>query len=333
MTTSSTTSLAPSPPATTVLPAVEQVEGRLQATIAVANTADSIAVTDDAVWVSGWDGRTVSRIDAETNEVTTLNLGHSGARVAAGEDGVWVGVDGGLLLRLDPDTGEVIATIDTSSPPVTPSDSTPSPSPAPSPSKSAPAPSPFTGNGGVWVQDVPTGVVSRVDPQTNEVAASVDLSASGFIASEGMVIADGLVWVNTCGGPVSIDTQTLTVSEPVALSGCGNALGMADGSLWVGVGRRTARIDPVNRRVEVILDVGPIDGAPFVATGDGGVWRPLSTSRIARIDTATNTVTQILDLGRTGQVAGFAVGHGSLWAGDYGGRDVLRIEQEPAGSD
>lgn len=142
-----------------------------------------------------------------------------------------------------------------------------------------------------------------------------------------MVIADGVVWVNTRDGPVSIDAQTLTVSEPITLDGCGNVLGMADGSLWVGVGRRTVRIDPVEREVEVILDVGPIDGAPFLATGGGAVWRPLTTSTIARIDTATNSVTEILDLRRRGQVAGFAVGHGSLWAGDYGGRDVLRIEQ------
>ena len=37
--------------------------------------------------------------------------------LAADEDGVWVGVDGGLLLRLDPDSGEVIATIETASQP------------------------------------------------------------------------------------------------------------------------------------------------------------------------------------------------------------------------
>ena len=158
--------------------------------------------------------------------------------------------------------------------------------------------------------------------------ATVDVTSAGTDGAEGIVIADGLVWVNTCGGPVSIDPQTLTVSEPVALDGCGNSIGFSDGSLWVGLpGQRTARIDPVDREVEVILDVGPADDAPFLATADGAVWRPLTTSRIARIDTATNTVTEILDLDRSGQVAGFAVGHGSLWAGEHGERSVLRIDQ------
>jgi outer membrane protein assembly factor BamB len=131
-------------PATTVLPAVEELGGRLRATIPVENTADSIAVADDAVWVSGWDGTTVSRIDARTNEVTTVDVGFAGTRVAVGEGGVWVGVDDGRLLRLDPDSGEVIATIDTGD------ESTASP---------------FTGEGAVWVHDLANGVVSRGDPR------------------------------------------------------------------------------------------------------------------------------------------------------------------------
>ena len=307
-----TTSVGTSPPATTVLPAVEELGGRLRATIPVESTADSIAVTDDAVWVSGWDGAMVSRIDARTDEVVTVDVGFTGTLLAADEDGVWVGVDGGLLLRLDPDSGEVIATIETSTRPV---------------SGNGSAPSPYIGEGAVWVQDLANRVVSRVDPQTNEVTDTVDLTAAGIGGAEGMVIADGLVWVNTCGGPVSIDPQTLAVSEPIALDGCASQIGFADGSLWVGLtGRQTARIDPVDREVEVILDVGPVDEAPGLATGDGAVWRPLTTSTVARIDTATNAVTEVLDLDRSGQPAGLAVGHGSLWAGDYGGRSVLRID-------
>lgn len=308
-----TTSAAVSLPATTVLPAVEQLGGRLQATIPVENTADSIAVADDAVWVSGWDGRTISRIDAETNEVITVDVGFTGTHVAVGEGAVWVGVDGGLVLRLDPDSAEVIATIDTA-PQLTSGDDS--------------SPSPYIGGGAVWVQDIVNDVVSRVDPQTNEVTATVDLATAGIGDAEGMVIAGDMVWVNTCSGPVSIDPRTLRVSAPVALDGCGNTIGFTDGSLWVGIpGRRTARIDPVDREVQVILDIGPIDDAPFLTTGDGAVWRSLTTSTIARLDTATDTVIEVLDLGRGGQVAGFAVGHGSLWAGDYGRRSVLRIDQ------
>ena len=80
------------------------------------------------------------------------------------------------------------------------------------------------------------------------------------------------------------------------------------------------------RAVTAVVEVGPADGAPFMATGDGAVWVPMTTATVARIDTATNTVTEILDLGRTGQTAGLGVGHQSLWAGDWGHQTALRID-------
>ena len=76
------------------------------------NTADSIAVAEDAVWVSGWDGQLVSRIDVDTNEVVTVDVGAKGTRVSSGDAGVWVGVDGGQVLRLDPLTAQVVATVE-----------------------------------------------------------------------------------------------------------------------------------------------------------------------------------------------------------------------------
>ena len=128
---------------------------------------------------------------------------------------------------------------------------------------------------------------------------------------------------------VSVDEQTLAVSEPIGLDGCAGTLGFTDESLWVAMdGKRTVRVDPAARAVTAVVEVGPDDGAPFMATGDGAVWVPLTTATVARIDTATNTVTEILDLGRTGQTAGLGVGHESLWAGDCGHHTVLRIDPE-----
>ena len=65
------------PPPTT-LPVVVDVGDRVRATIPVENTADSIAIADDAVWVAGWDGPLVSRIDVDTNEVVTVDVGSTG---------------------------------------------------------------------------------------------------------------------------------------------------------------------------------------------------------------------------------------------------------------
>ena len=187
---------------------------------------------------------------------------------------------------------------------------------------------PLIGDEAVWVVMPGSSTLSRVDPVTNEVKATIDVAASGTNTIHGAVIADGAVWVSLCeGGVVRVDEQTLAVSEPIAFDGCAGTLGFADESLWVALDdQRTVRVDPVARAVTAVVEIGPVDGAPFMAAGDGAVWVPVTTATVARIDTATNTVTDILDLGRTGQAAGLSVGHESLWAGDYDQGTVLRID-------
>ncbi len=292
-------------PATT-LPVVVGVGGRVSARIPVENTADSIAIDDDAVWVSGWDGQLVSRIDVDTNQVVTVDVGSTGTRVSSGGAGVWVGVDGGKVLRLDPVTAQVVATLDVG----------------------GASAAPLSGDDAVWVVTPEPSMLTRVDPVSNEVTATIDLAASGLGNVEGAVIADGGVWVSSCeGGVVRVDEQTLAVSEPIVLDGCAGTLGFADESLWVALdGQRTVRVDPVSGAVTAVIEIGPTDGAPFMATDDDAVWVPVTTGTVARIDTATNTVTDILDLGRTGQAAGLSIGHESLWAGDYNQTTVLRID-------
>jgi len=299
-----TVDLASAPP----LAVVVGVGDRVRATIPVENTVDSIAVAEDAVWVSGWDGQLVSRIDVDTNEVVTVDVGAKGTHVSSGDAGVWVGVDGGQVLRLDPLTAQVVATVEIGG-------------------ESA---APLSGDAAVWVVTPGTSTLTRVDPVTNEVTATIDVAASGTNNIHGAVTVDGTVWVSLCeGGVVSVDEQTLAVSEPVALDGCAGTLGFTDESLWVALDdQRTARVDPVARAVTAVVDIGPADGAPFMATGDGSVWVPVTTATVARIDTATNTVTEIIDLGRTGQAAGLSVGHDSLWAGDYNQTTLLRIDAQ-----
>ena len=203
------------------------VGDRVRATIPVENTADSIAVADDAVWVSGWDGQLVSRIDVDTNEVVTVDVGSTGTHVSAGGAGVWVGVDGGKVLRLDPVTAQVVATLEFGGAVATP----------------------LSGDEAVWVVTPGSSTLSRVDPVTNEVKATIDVAASGTNTIHGAVIADGTVWISLCeGGVVRVDEQTLAVSEPIALDGCAGTLGFADESLWVALDdQRTVRVDPVAR--------------------------------------------------------------------------------------
>ena len=78
--------------------------------------------------------------------------------------------------------------------------------------------------------------------------------------------------------------------------------------------------------MKVTLDVGHVEDQEFLATADGAVWQTLTTSTIARIDTATNTFTEVLDLAAADKPPASPPAR-PLWAGDYGRRNVLRIDQ------
>ncbi len=55
-----------------------------------------VAVGKDAVWVVNRGDRTISRVDPETNEVVaTIELEHEPVRVAAAEGSVWVTIQAG----------------------------------------------------------------------------------------------------------------------------------------------------------------------------------------------------------------------------------------------
>jgi YVTN family beta-propeller protein len=105
------------------LAAIDPATGRVVAEIPVGAAPAAVAVGGDAVWVLNADDQTISRVDAETQEVRTLAIGATPTDVAANADGVWVGNGGKLaqaqfagttavaLTRLDAHTGAVLANV------------------------------------------------------------------------------------------------------------------------------------------------------------------------------------------------------------------------------
>jgi streptogramin lyase len=75
--------------------------------IATGAGAHTFAVTDDAVWVTNYEANTVSRIDAATAAVTTIDdVGH-GVGITTGDGSVWASTFTGIA-RIDPATAEIV---------------------------------------------------------------------------------------------------------------------------------------------------------------------------------------------------------------------------------
>jgi YVTN family beta-propeller protein len=130
----------------------------------------SIAVDQEALWITDAAANTVSRIE-RTNVVTPIPVGRGPSGVAVAEGAVWVteSLDDAVV-RIDPERAAVRTTIPVGR----------------SPSGIA------VGEGAVWVANSRDGTVSRIDPETNEVVDTIEVGGS----PRDIVVGAGKVWVS-----------------------------------------------------------------------------------------------------------------------------------------
>ena len=124
----------------------------------------ALAADDDAVWSASFAD--ASRIDPASSAVSaTIPLPTLVWDVAIGEGAVWVA--GATLWRINPETASVEETIAVGGEAVA------------------------VGEGSVWIAS--DSALFRVDPETNAVAATIDLGEGVVI--RGVAVGEGRVWV------------------------------------------------------------------------------------------------------------------------------------------
>jgi len=192
--------------------------------------------------------------------------------------------------RVDPETGEIIATIAID--------------PAPgSTAKTDPAPSGTATGGGsiladddaVWVLDT-DGFAWRIDPATDDIAARVDIPGLG--ADLGLARRDGFVWMYSEMGWMRIDEATNTVSGPYNTPIVFNFLTGAAASpdaVWLGGTAGAVRVNPDTGAVDTVVEVDPhgAGGSPVGVASDL-VWG-ISPDGVWAIDPTTNEAVHWLD--------------------------------------
>ena len=72
--------------------------------------AHTLAMTDDAVWVTNYQAGSVSRIGAKSNDVTTIPGAGSGVGIVVGDGYVWAAAPAGIA-KIDPTTASIVGTI------------------------------------------------------------------------------------------------------------------------------------------------------------------------------------------------------------------------------
>ena len=279
-------------------------------------SAYQLAAGGDSIWAlraTGENGAVV-RINGATNEVTArIPVGVKPHAIAALADQVWVANDTNVM-RIDPATNRVIATIDVN----TPVDIATEP-------------------GAVWVvtAEASSTTLLRIDPSTNTIDKTYALNDARGSAS--VAVGEGYVWVAESTAsphdmtapqtwslqridPTSGETQTATFDN------FGNPMigvTTSPGAVWVsttGTSSASAldRIDPATLNVVArfdLPDASPIGGPNAITTGEGYLWAVGERGQFWKVDLDTNKAVSKIDVGEAPPINAPDVitGFGSVW--------------------
>jgi YVTN family beta-propeller protein len=201
---------------------------------------DAISLGDGSLW--SVDAEVVTRLDPESGRIlaeirvgpTPLGGGITAVGgIASGEGAVW-GIGSAGIVRIDPKTNRVVATI-----PISQGVAANGPSPT----------AVAVGEDAVWVasrfvgfdtitlhsnRKVRRGIVSRIDPATNSIVATIPVGLDPFA----IAVGEGAVWVaNRTSFSVSrIDPQTNGVAATIGVGNRPQGIAAGGGAVWVSVG-------------------------------------------------------------------------------------------------
>jgi DNA-binding beta-propeller fold protein YncE len=247
---------------------VEEPPVQQTRTIEVGGFPNTVAVGEGGVWVVR-DGRRVIKIDPATGAVVARigagdELGSERpCGIAVGQGAVWVTTVSGGLARINPRTNRLSRLIEIED-----------------------AACVVAARSGIWVTSPNLGLVTRIDPDTGDVVAEIEVD--GF--PQGIDVGFGSVWVASADPPE-------------------------------GINGAVSRINPRSNGLAISIPVGELP--EYVDIGEGGVWVTADDGSVKLIEPSTNQVidppAQISEGGRTS----VTVGGGFVWATTILGPDVL----------
>lgn len=222
---------------------VNVAAGRLVDSIVVGNGPIAIALGADGLWVANASDSTIVRLDLASGEPgPPIAVAALPVALAVDDTGVWVvSQDGGAVTHLDPQSGATLS--------------------APIVLGSRPT-AVAIGAGSVWVAGS-DGTVTRIDPASNRVTATID--AGGSLTS--IVVTESAVFVADLEGAVHQLDAADPSSPPrrIPTASAAQALTLVEGQVWVATRASAESHRGGTLRVvsEFPPDLDPAVGVPF----------------------------------------------------------------------
>lgn len=293
---------------------IDASAGGVESFIGVGSMPRNLTFGEGTVWVLNADDRTISRIDPGAGRIVrTFATGARPTELAVGGGAVWVG-NGATREQVPFGSSTVsVSRIDPESAVVTRTVVLPRPRSKTFLSNSSHGVNQLAvGAGAVWAIN-PDLTVSRIDPRTGEVVATITDTA--ITPSSGIAAGREGVWVIGRGASVTrIDPRTNRTGQTIRFVATPYLVGIAvgAGSVWTTVPEDGVvwRIKPGRHPVTKTVQVG--FGVTNITFAEGFLWATnLIDGTVSRIDPRTDTVTRRIRVGGTPQ--GIAVGGGAAW--------------------
>lgn len=201
---------------------IDPVTNTLAESVPLPNVPYDLVIADNILWISSFEGDVVMRMDLATRTITSTYV-NKPLGVTVGGGAVWVVEHrNGNLVRLDEQTADFVTRIDLSLPP---------------PNLGAQPEEVIFAEGSVWVANNGGRTVSRVDPLTNEILATIQFE--GRLRPVRFAVGGGFIWVSV-------------IAE-----------------VGSGAGDFIAQIDPATN---VIVKLTPFERVHFLIYDDGTLW-------------------------------------------------------------
>jgi YVTN family beta-propeller protein len=255
--------------------------------------------------------------------VARIDVGLNPYAIAAGAGAVWVPNNGdGTLMRVDPATNQVVATLQIGA--------SPSGIPGTLTSDLFPSMTAAASDTAVWVSrvvatdDSVASAVLEIDPTTNTIAREISLPAQ----PTSLALDDETLWITAKAHDtlIRLDTRTGQIVATVAIAQP-EFLAVGEGAVWVTSAGSNAivRIDPDTNQISatILVDAAPLS----LAVGAGAVWTTTRDSRslsgaLVRIDADALQISASISLLNPSYLT---FGAGAVWV-VRGGAGVVRLD-------
>ncbi len=178
----------------------------------------------------------------------------------------------------------------------------------------------------VWISNYPKGSITRIDPKTNKVLATI---AAGAKPCSGLATGFGSLWVPNCGDKtvsrVDLKTGEVKATIPTTIADSEGGIAIGAGSVWLMTDNQgtLARFDPDTNKV--VAEIYLAKGSFVPAFGEGAVWVTSSQQDlVTRVNPRTNLVTETIKVGKKPRF--LTIGEGAVWVLNQGDGSVTRID-------